>query len=488
MLSTLITHELKNIFFSPKFSLTFSIVSLLLLLSVMVGIRQYNSSMRQYETTSDLVRQEMRESRGWMSLNNKILRKPDALQIFVAGVNNDIGRISGVNSFQGIKLSHSTYSDDPVYAVFRFVDFTFIVTVVFSLLAILFTYDAVNGEAERGTLQLTFSNAVPRARYILGKFIGAWLGLVIPLLIPMLLSALLLLIWNVPMTAYHWMSLSMLFALSLLYVTFFIAMGIFLSTMTKRSSASFLYSLVAWVCIVFIVPRAGATIAGQIITIPTVAEIEAQRDAFSKDRWTRYESVMQEKWKARNLPTQSMEKDEREAYREQHMWEWMEEDDQDRKQVQKDIDAFTLVSNEDQRNKKAEQEQLAFSLSRLSPASAFQLASMSLAGTDITLKTRYEDALQRYRPLFTSYKDKKQKEGGGMGGIRIEMNSDTGVKIDTGRERGVLDITDMPQFEHPQRSFSDAAAPAVIDIGLLGIFSFAAFAGAFVRFLRYDVR
>ncbi|MFA6439658.1 MAG: ABC transporter permease subunit [Bacteriovoracaceae bacterium] len=488
MLATLITHELKNLFFSSKFSLTFTIVTILLLLTIAVGIDQYTNAIRQYETTTNLVRQEMRESRGWMSLNNKILRKPDPLQIFVAGVNHDIGRISEVNGFQGIKLSHSTYSDDPIYAVFRFIDFAFIITVVFSLLAILFTYDTINGEAERGTLQLIFSNAIPRTRYILGKFIGSWLGLVIPLTVPMLLSILLLFVWNIPMTSDHWLKVISLLGASVLYLTFFIALGIFLSTMTKRSSVSFLFALVAWVCLVFIVPRAGATVAGQIITIPTVAEIEAQRDAFSKERWVQYEGVMGEKWISRNTPTQGMSKEEREAYREEHMWEWMEEDDRDRTQVQKDIDVFAAKANENQRNKKSEQEKLALLFSRISPASAFQLAVMNLAGTDIALKNRYEDALNVYRSIFSAYREKKQKQGGGMGGIRIEMNSDTGVKIDTGREKGVLDISDMPQFEHPQHSFRDAITTAIIDYGILGIYSLLAFAGAFVRFLQYDVR
>ena len=488
MLSTLIIHELKNIFFSPKFSLTFAVVSVLLLLSVVVGINQFNNATRQYETTTQLVQQEMREARGWMALNNKVLRKPDPMQIFVSGVNNDVGRISGINGFNGVKLTHSTYSDDPIYAVFRFVDFTFIVTVVFSLLAILFTYDAINGEAERGTLQLTFSNAVPRTKYILGKFIGSWLGLVTPLLLPMLLSVLLLLLCKVPMSGDHWLKLISLFGASLLYLTFFIALGILLSTTSKRSSVSFLFSLVLWVCLVFIVPRAGATISGQIIKVPTVAEIEGQSEAFSKDRWAQYEHVMQEKWKTRNAPTDGMTKEEREAFREQKMWEWMEEDDRDRKDVQKDNDEYAKKVNEDLRNKKAEQEQFAFTLSRFSPTSAFQIAAMNLAGTDIALKTRYEDALNDYRTIFTKYKDKKQKENGGIGGIRIEMNSDTGVKIDTGREKGVLDTSDMPRFDHPAHTFRDGITPAIIDFGLLGIFSLAAFAGAFVRFLRYDVR
>lgn len=488
MLSTIITHELKNILFSPKFLVTFMIVSLLLLLSVGVGIGQYQQSVRQYETTTQLVQQEMREARGWMSLHYTILRKPEPMQIFVSGVGNDIGRMSAISTFQGVKLSHSTFSDDPIYAVFRFVDFAFIVTVVFSLFAILFTYDAINGEAERGTLQLTFANAVPRAQYIVGKFAGAWLGLIIPLSIPMMISMLLLMLWNVPMDRESWMALSLLFGAALLYVTFFISFGIFLSATTKRSSVSFLYSLVAWVCLVFIIPRTGATLAGHLVTVPSVAETESARDAYSKDRWTQYEGTMESTWKARNAPLQGMSKEDREAYRDSKMWEWMEEDDQNRKQVQIDIDEQAKRLNEDLRNRKAEQERLAFSLSRISPASSFQLAAMNLAGTDITLKTRYEDALNVYRPEFNDYKEKKSKENGNSGGFRIEVNSDTGVSIDTGREKGVLDITDMPQFTYPVHTIHDAMNAAAIDFGLLGFFSLMAFAGAFLKFLRYDVR
>ena len=50
------------------------------------------------------------------------------------------------------------------------------------------------------------------------------------------------------------------------------------------------------------------------------------------------------------------------------------------------------------------------------------------------------------------------------------------------------DTSNMLRFTHPAHSFKDAVTPAIIDFGLLGFFSLAAFAGAFVRFLRYDVR
>ena len=40
----------------------------------------------------------------------------------------------------------------------------------------------------------------------------------------------------------------------------------------------------------------------------------------------------------------------------------------------------------------------------------------------------------------------------------------------------------------PAHKLSDAIAPTIIDFGLLAIYTLTAFAGAFVVFLRYDVR
>jgi hypothetical protein len=183
-----------------------------------------------------------------------------------------------------------------------------------------------------------------------------------------------------------------------------------------------------------------------------------------------------------------MNEKEREAYRDDHEWEWLEQDDKDRKQMQKDINAFTQQLQEEARNRKAEQQRLAFTLSRFSPASAYQLAALNLAGTDAGLKTRYEDAMQNYRTAFNKYADQKQKASGGAGGFRIEINSNTGIKIGNDRDKGALDLSDMPKFTSPEHTYAAALAPTLVDFGLLGLFTLAAFAGAFVRFLRYDVR
>jgi len=488
MLKTIILHELKNIISTPKFTLTFIVVSVLILLSVILGIQHYQYSVNQYDTINRLVSQELREKTEWMTLSNKIHRVPDPFQIFISGANDDIGRYSSVNSLQGIKLIHSNYSDDSIYALFRFIDFSFIVTVILSLFALLFTYDAVNGEVEKGTLGLIFSNAVPRRKYITGKLIGIWLGLVIPILVPILLSLLIILIWNIPLRGEHWIKFFLLFLSSMLIYTFFIALGLFTSALTKKSNVSFLAALVLWILFVFVIPRIGIMSAGQFIKVPGFAEVQGKQAAFEKERWEKYISESQERWRKRNLPVRTMSEEESKAYREEKMWEWMEEEDKERKQVQIDNDAYSAKANQDYRNSRSALEKLGFALSRFSPVSSYNLANMNISGTDIGLKSRYEDALSAYRTAFTTYKEKKQKESGSVGGIRITVDSNSGMKIETSRDHGSLNTSDMPRFTAPDHKLSKALPEAMIDFGLITLMNLMVIAITYFRFVKYDVR
>ena len=487
MLNILIQKELKSIISSPKFTATFGTSTVLILLSIFIGLQEYRASVNQYETANQLLQQEMSATASWMGINNRVFRQPDPMQIFASGVNYDIGRFSDISAWQEIKLRSSSYSDDPVFAVFRFIDFAFIVQIVLSLLAILFTYDAINGERERGTLKLTFANPVPRAQYILGKFIGSWLGLVVPILIPILLGLLLTLVYRIPFTSEHWAKILTLVGISILFFTFFIAFGLLVSALTRSSATSFLILLVAWVTLVLIIPRASVMLAGQFVAVPSVAEIESKRAKYEQERWEQSGQAMEKRFSERNAAMQGMTKEEREAYEDENLWNWMQEEDAERKKVQQDITEYHRKLQEDLRNRRAEQEKLAFQLSRFSPASTYQLAIMNLSGTGITLKTRYEDALENYRDTFVDFIDKKRAESGGHSGMRISISNEDGINISTGDVKS-LDLSELPRFETPRHTINQAAVPAIMDFGLLSFYTILAFAGAFVGFLRYDVR
>jgi len=477
MFSLLVERELKGIILSPKFAATFGVCSLLILLSLFVGIQEYRHAVSQYETAIQLGDRELAGETSWWGVESRIYRKPDPMQVFVSGVDYDVGRLSEISTWTEVKLQNSSYSDDSLFAIFRFVDFTFIVQIVLSLFAILFTYDSINGERESGTLKLSLANPVPRPRYVLAKFVGAWLGLTIPVLIPILLAILVVLLIGLPMDADNWAKLATFLGASILYFTFFIALGIFVSAITRRSSVSFLILLVTWVTLVLIVPRAATMAAGQIIRVASVAEIDAKKDRYSTDRWLSHRSARMQLHDERDAQMAGMTEDERRVYQDANRQRWSEEEDELRQSTLEDITEYGRKLDEDLNNQKAEMQAVAYSLSRFSPSSAYQIAAMNLAGTNIDVKTRYERAMQDYRTAFSTFINAKRQEERAQNRRRFSSGQDE-----------PLDLTEMPRFQPPRYTYREAVAPSVLDMGLLSLYSLLAFAGAFVAFLRYDVR
>ena len=65
-------------------------------------------------------------------------------------------------------------------SMFGVLDLAFIVKIVMSLVALLFTYDAISGEKEDGTFRLYASFSVSRATIALSKVIGCSVSILIP--------------------------------------------------------------------------------------------------------------------------------------------------------------------------------------------------------------------------------------------------------------------------------------------------------------------
>ncbi len=482
MIKILIEKELKSILLSPKFIAVFSVCSILILLSIYIGIEDYRASMTHYETVTAQADQQMQDETNWMALRPGVTRYPDPMQIFVSGIQNDIGRQATISSRGTIKLNNSNYSENIIFAVFRSMDLMFIVQIVLSLFAILFTYDSINGERETGTLKLSFANPVPRTSYIIAKLIGSWLGLVIPLLIPVLLGVALVLLYRVPMTASHWRQLGLLIGLSILYFSFFICLGVLVSSLTRNSAGSFLYLLVIWVSIVLIIPRAGVMIAGQFIPVPTAAEISSKLSQKTNEVYEQLNKKMNEINEENNkafskiTSDTSLTNEERQSRVKELSEKTRKQFDEERDKHYQKIADYDATLNEDWRNRKAVREKFGFSLSRFSPASAYQLAAMDLAETGISLKTNYEDQIRAYSDVFNKFRSKKDSEAGNT----FDLMSD--------KKPEPLDLSEMPKFKYINHDLSKILHFTVIDTAIISGYILLIIAMTFIAFIRYDVR
>ncbi|MFC2161257.1 ABC transporter permease subunit, partial [Acidobacteriota bacterium] len=180
MLRDIIAKEIQDTIMSPKFVFTFLLCTILILLSVYTGINNYQAEMKEYSAAISLNRTNLESQQNYQQIAGigvKVNREPQVLSTIVSGVQEAVGRVATVNIAYDPSLSDSKYSSSPIFAVFGALDLSFIVKIVLSLFAILFTYDTIVGEKERGTLKLALSNRIPRDRLILGKAIGGFISL-----------------------------------------------------------------------------------------------------------------------------------------------------------------------------------------------------------------------------------------------------------------------------------------------------------------------
>ena len=471
MLKLLIEKELRDIIGSTKFTVTFAVCAVLILLAFYVGARNYQVSMREYEAARAENLKQMEELTSWNDIDHRIFLKPQPLASLVSGVSNDIGRNVEVESRGELKAENSRFNEDPLFAVFRFLDLEFIFTVVLSLFAILFGFDAVNGEKERGTLRLSFSNSVPRDKYILGKIIGSFLALVVPLLLAILLGFLLLPLLGVPMTGDLWLRLGMIILSGLLYFGVFLTLSVFISAMTEKSSSSFLMLLVAWIFAVLIIPRTAVLLSGRAVEVPSMDQINFEKAQYEEQLWQEDRKKMDEFWRS-NPPNQNESREQRMTQFRRFMSELGDE------RAEKERVLFEQL-NEDRRNREAVQQRLALNIARVSPAASFSLASADLAGTSLELKQRYQNSANAYQESYAKFIS--EKTGGLSGGWWMRGGG-------ADEDADPIDPYELPVYDYDEPETSEMISGALPDLGVLVLFNLIFFAGAFVAFLKYDVR
>lgn len=477
--------ELKDHLQSARFILTAGISMLLLILSMGLGIQHYKARVTQHDQAIQMMLETAAQQTNWNTVPAAAYRKPDVMEVFVNGVNSDIGRFSEISLMRDVRLVRSEFSDDPMLAVFQFLDPTFVVLIVLSLLAILFTYNAVNGEKESGTLKLVFANGLSRAEFILGKLAGGWVALVVPVFLAFLVGGLMLILAGVEMDAAQWGKFGFFVLASVLYFSCFMLIGVLVSSCTGKSSVSFLILLVVWISSVLIMPKASTMLAGQAMPVPTTDEVESRLASFATQARSEYFAGMQQRWRERFRPTEGMTPDQATQFQAENRPTWEKEDSDSRQAMEGKIAENSARVYEEYYNQKARQEQLAFSLAKISPASMFQLAAMKLAGTDTGLKRRSEDAMKQYRDQYTKF---VQQKGGGFGGMRISIGRGSPGSVTREGQDAKVDINEMPRFQSPAYPLSEALAASLFDLGLLAVFNIVLFTGAFIAFLRFDMR
>jgi ABC-type transport system involved in multi-copper enzyme maturation permease subunit len=266
MLKSIIRKEILLNLLSYKFSIITILSTILILVSILVMYRDYILAMENYE----ILQQE--------SKNTVAVIRPTPLSIFAKGLDENLCRSYGSGFGGQISVSSKQQSVNSLFKLFTTPDLLYIIKIILSLCAMLFTFDTICGEKETGTLRQSLSYCLKRPILIIGKWIGGFTSFVLPFFIAVLLGTIFVTLSPmVAMSAQNWVKLCLFMLSSTIYLAIFFSLGLLISSLTHRTSTSLVLSLFVWVILVFLIPNLGNILARQLVRIPTVQQLELRR-------------------------------------------------------------------------------------------------------------------------------------------------------------------------------------------------------------------
>ncbi|HEY4642134.1 MAG TPA: ABC transporter permease [Thermoanaerobaculia bacterium] len=187
---------------------------------------------------------------------------------------------------EGLRFGETRGAQNSIDALFGYLDLTFVVSTLLSLLAVAVTFDSICGERAQGTLVLLLSYPIRRSTVLLAKLAGSMIVLAGCFIPAYLLALLYVAISGVPlMSIGHWIAYGLL---ALLYVLTFATAGLAISARVRRPADAAVACLFAWAFLVCIVPRAVGLVVNQIKPVARNVEITLAEDELVSQLKTDY--------------------------------------------------------------------------------------------------------------------------------------------------------------------------------------------------------
>lgn len=483
MLLHIIRKEILENLLSLRFAMACVLCLCVVLVSMFVRGIDYQQGLDDYHENSLMDEKRIDEIRypwnlEWMTI--KLHKRPNPLKLFVQGMENSYRsslsfRRSEPQRFLAKRIRNASIP------LFPSVDLVFFVGVIMSLMALVFGYDAVCGEKERGTLRLMLSCSVPRDQLLLGKWIGGYLTLVFPFITMMGgAGAILMMQKGIELTTLHWMRILGIVLLSLLYLAVVYSLSIWVSCITKKSATSIVVLLTLWVVLVLAIPNLSPYLGGLVKSMPN-------RNAMEKERQQAQLRIQEE---VVDKPVKQWEADHGLGERWWENWDW---NDPEKRKIPhlrwafatecrqratgETFSAYDKIE-EKYRNEMDNHVRAAEWLSRISPYSCFSLAAVSLAGQGVYSQRSFIGQAREYQKQFLSY---AQKEIVVLNSLQIEGKA-------TGSDYWKKHRKKIPRFKYKAVGGTAMLRLVVVDAGILLGMALVFFGLAFFAFLRYDVR
>jgi len=484
MFSQIIRRELLDHFMSLRFAISCVLCFIVILCSLFVRHQGYVQTRAAHHEEAAMDRTSLEKfDHPWRIVwqGVRVHHAPNPLKIFARGV-EDQNRHTVELSSHALPYFESEHLGNPLLALFPCMDLVTFVGIIMSLLAIVFGYDAICGEKERGTLRLVLSYPVPRDIVLLSKWIGGYVTLTVPFLLAVLAGiAVILVQGEVHLAAKQWLQFTGVWGLSLLYIGVVFSASVWISSLTGRAATSIMIQITLWMVLVLAIPNLSPFLAQTWRPTRDPQEVETARAERSEAIW---EKEVKE-------PMQKYDKEHgfgEEWWRDINWNNWESRKKAEVRRIYElglerraHLVRLRMFAQEGENLMHSLDEQIALSLgiSRLSPFSCFASAATELTDTGIHIKRRLLEQLRRHQVVLCEY-------------AHDEWINREQYPFDNEGERPPPWVKSrqkpLPKFAFTPSAGMDYVRIVLVDTGILAGMLVLFFMLSYVTFLRYDVR
>ena len=470
MLLCIIRKEILNGFLSLRLPFTLLLVTAVMVSSAFLFLEDYQQQLADYDRNvkDNSQKVSQRADGGWFALasvfstsHQWVYRTPTQLAFLAAGHEKDLPNAFEVNVFT-MQNPTRRLRENCFLRWSEDLDWAFVISVIMSFAAIVLVYDSISGERESGTLRLSMSNPVPRSTVILAKYLGAMVMLIIPLLVGMLLSMIIITTsGKVDLAGADWVRILVTVLLSLLYLSIFVLLSLFISSLLRSSAASLVLLLLTWTLIVVVIPSVTGVIATRFSELPSDRVLGfVANDAWSKAR---------QEYGARHSESGRFVA---------RVW-YLKESLGGSLYCR---DAFMAVYR-DHWDEMVADVRSGYNVTRVSPCVVYRRAAESITGSGLDHYESFMKQVWIYRSLLRDFLISHHP-------LDFHKDYDGEGERQAGQAYAKVKFTgaDVPRFHDDPIPAGDAMRNSLWDIAILFMFNFVFFMAAYISFLRRDVR
>lgn len=501
---------------TPKFLVGFLLCLLLIPYTVSTGVKSYEAGIVEYEKGFEEADKMFEKAQIYAWVRPILIVPPTPLGIFCTGLNNQVGHYLVIDRWQKPLFAEGVTgkSENPFMNGFLTLDFVNILVILLSLLGIFFSYDLLCRERENGTLKLALSNSVSRSTYFLGKIVGIYIT-VLPILVVCFIIQLLIIGFSpkVGLSSDDYFRLLILFLMSIIYFSFFVFLGAYISGKVKRPATSIIINLFVWCTLLFLIPNTVSYLGRNIVRIDDYGQLQNELNVLRNERAKKI-NEMREKVKNEGYEMKGYNYCGGGNVDGGYMICFTQKATMQYERRLKELAApfvedFTnrmWPLQEDYLNQLLKQQRMVKYLSCISPGEIFKHLSGLLCKTGINRQLHFMEQARRYHDeFFTYYKNKKI-----YASYKFFTPHDEAEIPETGRDAGImsrewektsnrkstfdfsslgyLDTSDLPRFQYKELNVINGLEKEMILLGGILIACVLLFWFSYVCFIRYDVR